>query len=144
MRIRTHTIGIAFILLGMISCNPQTVVTDRWPNGNVQRQASIVEGDTVRLTLFDEEGQLTKSSEWQNGKPHGEWNAFYPNGTRWSEHHYIHGVQIGEYLTWHPNGMPYIQGQYDSIGKPSGDWLFFDEKGKIIKEISGASIHNQP
>jgi len=141
IRHRTKTQCLAALLL-LIGCATDSVVTDTWPNGNIQRQATVLDGDTVHWELFDEEGRLTKVSNWEKGQPHGTWKAFYPDGTQWSEHHYVRGVQVGEYRTWHPNGQPFIEGQYDSIGEPVGTWTFVDEQGIRIKEVPGTSIHN--
>jgi len=119
-----------------------TVVTDRWSDGSPKREATVAYGDTIRLQIYYEDGILEKSSEWKDGKRQGKWEAFYPNGSTWSVHTYENGVQVGVYRTWHPNGKPFIEGHYDRSGKPDGTWKFYDERGQLIQEKAGSSIHN--
>ncbi len=120
----------------------QQTITDYWPNGNVKRELVVVAGDTTAITIYDEAGRLSKICRWSKGEKHGKWEAYYLDGKPWSFHQYKRGVQVGAYHTWHPNGEPFITGQYDSIGNPAGIWRFFDDKGHLIKEEIGPSVHN--
>jgi len=129
-------------LLAACSVPEERTHTDRWPNGNVQRQVVVAAGDTTEIAVYYEAGRLSKVSRWSDGQKHGKWEAFYPDGKPWSVHQYNQGVQVGGYFTWHPNGKPFITGQYDSIGNPTGMWRFFDDQGALIREESGPSIHN--
>ena len=125
---------------GESSGEKSEIVTSEWPDGAPRRTLEVVDGDTVSISIFDASGQLTKYGEWKNSKRDGASRAFYPDGTLWSEHTYKNGTQIGSYRTWYPNGSPFIVGQYDDRGNPSGTWQFFDEKGKLMQEQSCASI----
>lgn len=133
---------LSLLCLLLSACNHSVVTTEYWPDGTSKRQATVQSGDTVRIEVFDEKGRITKVSNWKLGMRHGTWEAFYPDGKQWSIHHYEEGVQVGQYQTWHPNGKPFILGQYDSLGAPAGTWQFFDEKGQLIEEKAGVSIHN--
>ncbi len=133
-------------LVSMIACSSTsdadtaTVTTDEWPDGTPRRTAEVMDGDTISISIFDASGQLTKYGEWENSKRHGASRAFYPSGTPWSEHTYERGVQVGDYRTWYPNAQPFIVGQYDPTGKPTGVWQFFSESGELIREQPGDSI----
>ena len=116
------------------------VTTDEWPDGKPRRTVEVMDGDTVSISIFDARGQLTKYGEWENSQRHGASRAFYPSGTPWSEHTYEHGIQVGDYRTWYPNAQPFIVGQYDPTGKPTGVWRFFSESGELIREQPGDSI----
>ncbi|MAI24318.1 MAG: hypothetical protein CL828_09685 [Crocinitomicaceae bacterium] len=117
-------------------------LTDHWPNGNVKRELIVSAGDTTEIAMYDTAGRLSKVSRWSEGQKHGKWEAFYPDGKPWSIHHYKKGIQVGAYFTWHPNGNPFVSGQYDSIGEPTGMWRFFNDQGNLIREERGPSIHN--
>lgn len=137
------TIGLS--LMALQACNGENnekTMVDRWANGNPKKEATVIEGDTVEIALYDEAGHLSKISRWSEGQRHGKWEAFYPDGTPWSMHQYQDGRQVGPYQTWHPNGKPFIKGQYDDSGSAVGTWRFFDETGALIREEDGGSIHN--
>jgi antitoxin component YwqK of YwqJK toxin-antitoxin module len=131
------------VLLGCADPEEGRGVVERWPNGNVKKEATVVAGDTVEIAVYDEAGRLSKVSRWSERERHGKWEAFYPDGSPWSVHHYANGVQVGAYQTWHPNGQPFISGQYDADGTPSGTWRFFDESGALVREEMGSAIHNK-
>lgn len=127
----------------LISCgNPtlETQTTQIWPDGTPKRVVSIANGDTVEVTINDTNGNPSKVSRWREGKAHGVWESYYPDGTTWSHHEYHDGVQLGRYQTWHPNGSPFIVGQYDSTGTPVGSWKFHDDDGRLLESIPGDSI----
>ena len=135
--------GVAWILLAGTGCtSPSETRTEVWPDGTLKQQVTVVDGDPVERKAYDEAGRISKSSQWKDGKPHGVWEAYYPDGSVWSRHLYHEGMQIGAYTTWHPNGQAFIMGQYDSLGSPTGTWRFFDEAGLLINETPGDSIHN--
>ncbi len=137
--------GVGMAIVGLHACNAVDEsgnVVDRWPNGQPKKEATVVDGDTVKIAVYDESGRLSKVSRWSEGQRHGKWEAFYPDGTPWSVHHYQNGVQVGPYQTWHPNGTPFITGQYDDRGTATDTWRFFDESGTLIREEEGGSIHN--
>ena len=40
------------------------------------------------------------------GRPHGVWEGYWPNGTLWRRRHYMHGKPHGLWETYHENGAP--------------------------------------
>lgn len=138
-----HMMGwAALAFTACASPEEEKTVVDRWPNGNTKKEATLMQGDTVEIALYDEAGHLSKVSRWSEGKRQGKWEAYYPDGKPWSVHHYEEDVQVGPYQTWHPNGNPFITGQYNAEGDAVGTWRFYDEKGGLIREEAGSSIHN--
>jgi antitoxin component YwqK of YwqJK toxin-antitoxin module len=137
---------VGLLIGALLACEGQDegkCVVNRWPSGNVKKEATVIAGDTVEVALYDEAGRLSKVSRWSERQRHGKWEAFYPNGGPWSVHHYTNGVQVGMYQTWHPNGQPFISGHYDKDGNPSGTWRFFNESGALVREEDGSAIHNK-
>ncbi len=61
-------------------------------------------------------------------KRDGLWKSFYETGTPWSTGGYSSGIENGEKKVWYPNGELRYEGEMKE-GKPSGRWIFWDEKG---------------
>lgn len=119
------------------------VTTRIWPTGAIRRQVFLRASDSVKVQVFFENGQLDRVGNYQGGKKHGVWQAYYPNGFQWSEHFYETGLQTGAYKTWHPNGQRAIDGAYDENGQPTGIWTFSDETGQIQQTLPADSLPNR-
>lgn len=93
-------------------------------------------------------------SYYKNGKPHGKWLTFYPNGNlksieNWKEGElvgkfvlyqndgskifetiYLNGKDNGDYYLYHNNGKVQVQGRFLN-GVPKGTWKYYNDKGKL-------------
>ena len=93
-------------------------------------------------------------SYYKDGKPHGKWLSFYPNGNlksieNWKngqlvgkfvlyqlngskvfETTYLNGKDNGNYYMYHDNGKVEVEGRFLN-GVPKGTWKFYDERGKL-------------
>lgn len=91
---------------------------------------------------------------YQNGRPHGKWLCFYPNGNlrsieNWKngqlvgkyvlyekdghkifETTYLNGKDNGDYFMYHKNGKIQVKGHFIN-GVPTGTWSFYNDKGKL-------------
>lgn len=63
-----------------------------------------------------------------NGLRTGIWTSYYPDGTKWSESHYIKGMKEGHSVTFYENGQKRYIGEYKN-DKQVGEWIFYDEEG---------------
>jgi antitoxin component YwqK of YwqJK toxin-antitoxin module len=136
---------LVWAVLAIAGCGEQgdleQVVTAKWPSGAVKREADVVSGDTLAVRVYHENGQVDRVEAYDTeGRKSGIWQAFYPDGKPWSEHHYREGVQIGAYRTFHPNGALYIDGSYGEDGTPSGTWRFYSADSTLLRTIDGAAI----
>ncbi len=120
--------------------NDGWVRTAVWPSGQPKREVLLARGDSVEVRVFHENGAVDRIGRYRRGVKTGVWQAFYPDGHKWSEHVYEAGVQTGAYRTWHPNGQLAIEGHYSSEGQPTGVWLFFDSLGNVQREVAGESL----
>lgn len=92
---------------------------------------------------------------YKEGKPHGKWLQFYPNGSlkcieNWNEgklsgkyilykndetkileNSYFKGKDHGRYIMYHENGVVYITGEF-YYGKAIGMWYYYNDKGKLV------------
>jgi len=69
-----------------------------------------------------------------NGKRTGPWLSYFAGGGIRSRAHYEEGLEEGPTEVFHPTGMPYYTGQYIH-GTPVGKWVFFDTKGREVKQV---------
>ena len=82
--------------------------TDKYPNG------------VIKFTGF-----------FRFGQRHGQWMAFYENGTKWSECFYDKGLKHGSTQVFYPNGNLTYSGWYKQDQKDSL-WFWYDDKGKEV------------
>ena len=47
---------------------------------------------------------------------------------------YVDGKEHGKYTVWYPNGQIHYIGKYHH-GQKSGKWKFYNEEGKLTKEV---------
>ena len=113
------------------------------------------QSETVGLTS---EGKVSFEGEMKNGKPHGEWTTFFPDGRpRWKGNK-NEGVSHGPFTMWYQDGRKKMEGNYENgkkhglstmwhlngskwreqrhiQGEPSGYWRTWNQKGELIEEI---------
>ena len=49
-------------------------------------------------------GTLFSRAHWHHGKWHGVWEWYYSDGTLWWREHWHHGVKKGLAMWWDPQG----------------------------------------
>ena len=77
--------------------------------------------------------------EMADGKRVGPWTSFFANGGIRSKAVYVDGLEEGTTEIFHENGMVYYTGQYH-LGKPVGEWLFYDTKGGKVRTVHYDSL----
>jgi len=143
----TLTAGlIAFLAFAFSSCsdsdasitadNDEVEVLENWPNGVVKKDRVHLVADTFKVSYYHENYKLnmTGRTYYLEGKEikHGNWVSYYQDGVKWSQDIYDKGVQNGAYMTWHPNGTPYISGHHTE-GAMTGVWTIQDSTGVVVK-----------
>lgn len=71
---------------------------------------------------------------YRQGKRHGQWLSFYPNGLAWSEMHYDKGLKQGPNLVYYENGNKRYVGFYKN-DKQDSVWTYYDSVGVIMKKV---------
>jgi antitoxin component YwqK of YwqJK toxin-antitoxin module len=87
-----------------------------------------------KFTSYDEAGRKIDEGEYLEGKMHGRWISWYPNGVKKDEGYYLNGEPIGSYISWHDNGEIAVTGNYLD-GKQDGIWVIRDFTGRILKNV---------
>ena len=57
------------------------------------------------------------------------------SGNLLSTGEFVDGVRNGEAVVYHENGNIHYVGNYEN-GKEVGIWKFYDEEGKLLKEVN--------
>ena len=79
-----------------------------------------------------------REGSYLNGKKHGPWTLYHPNGNKKSEATFVEGQYVGLYTSYHPNGKRRWQGRYNEItgtsaaGTKDGVWVDYAEDGETI------------
>jgi antitoxin component YwqK of YwqJK toxin-antitoxin module len=81
------------------------------------------------------DGRSRIKGNMRNGKRHGMWTSFFPDGRPQSFTGYVDGVEHGTKVVYHPSGATYYTGDYVK-GQQVGIWRFFDEQGKPSRTIT--------
>jgi antitoxin component YwqK of YwqJK toxin-antitoxin module len=132
---------ILLVLAVAASCQPkyEQEVTEKFPDGTPKREQFFLgEGEDRYMAkdiIYYENGNKRLEGEYnEEGQKHGDWTYWYENGNKWSEGSFHEGLNHKERTTWHENGEKHYTGEYDK-GERVGVWRFYDETGKLTKEI---------
>lgn len=128
-------------LLVLVSCGARLdeVVAEKFPDGSPKRVDFYAgDGETryiAKSVFYYETGQKRVEGHYDaGGKKDGKWTYWYENGNKWSEGYFTEGLDDKKRTTWHENGKLHFSGELD-MGKRIGVWKFYDENGKLTKEL---------
>lgn len=97
--------------------------------------------------VFDAEGRLEMEGDMKNGKRHGVWTSYFPDGHVRSRNEYRNGELEGITTAFRANGAPYYTGQHHR-DREAGLWRFFDDKGDLARIVeydsTGTVINDRP
>ena len=123
----------------------------------VDRQKN--QAETIGLTR---EGKVSFEGELKDGKPHGDWTTFFPDGRpRWKGVK-KEGISHGPFTMWYPSGKRKVEGNYQEgrkhgistmwhlngakwkqqshqNGAPSGMWQTWDNNGVLLESVDHGS-----
>ena len=88
-------------------------------------------------------GIIKEKSYYAAGRRQGECQSFYENGKLWSDDFFTAGVLDGPTSSYYENGQKRYDGNYIK-GKPSGTWIFFDDKGKQVRTVNYGKKIDKP
>ena len=77
----------------------------------------------------------------KDGKKHGPWRLYHPNGEIKSEATFHDGRYTGYYCAYHSNGGKFREGNYAEIqensrdGRKEGEWLQFRPDGSLETRV---------
>jgi len=130
---------MALMILAACATKLDEVVAEKFPDGKPKR-VNFFAGDgenryIAKSVFYYENGQKRVEGSYNaEGKKDGKWIYWYENGNKWSEGYFSEGLDDKKRTTWHENGKLHFTGKLDK-GKRIGIWKFYDENGKMTKEL---------
>lgn len=88
----------------------------------------------IKASHYYKNGKLQMQGHIKNGVRDGKWIAWDDQGRMLSTGNYKDGFEHGMWTVWFPSGQVRYEGMFDS-GKRRGVWKFYDQQGKLLKEI---------
>ena len=115
----------------MITCGSPENCETKIIDGLVYKNEKLYTG---KCAFYDDNnGGMISSHEFNNGKFHGKWKFYYPNGQLETVGKFDNGLRVGKWDYYHENGNKSQISRY-SNGKKNGLWKVFDQNGKITGE----------
>ena len=84
---------------------------------------------------YDDSGKILQSGDFNNGKNHGLWIWFYPNGKRKMEGNFNMGKREGAWLTFNVNGRIISESFYIN-DQLNGVFSIWDYNGNLVKKTN--------
>lgn len=101
----------------------------------VQAKETITQIRNGKWKEFNKHGVLIAEGVYVNNDKHGTWIEYYDHsGSKMIEEDYRYGVQHGRFISYHPNGKIFSQGQFVN-GSREGYFKAYDEFGKNTRTI---------
>jgi antitoxin component YwqK of YwqJK toxin-antitoxin module len=108
--------------------------TETYEDGAPKMEQYFVEDNLTKEVTYYKNQQKRYEGEYLDGKRHGRWVYWYPNGNVWSEGFFYQGENDSIRIVYHENGNKYYSGKYKK-GQRTGVWKFWDEEGNFIKKV---------
>ncbi|MCD4745216.1 MAG: hypothetical protein K8R58_02835 [Bacteroidales bacterium] len=131
------SIFIVSLLLFACSTSYKKIIEETYPDGApkiVKYYTDNTSKELIKEVQYYQNRNLKLEGKYKNGQRDGKWTYWYENGNKWSEGNYNNGIDDGMKTVWYGNGQKYYEGNY-SNGKRVGKWRFWDEAGKLVKEV---------
>jgi len=94
---------------------------------------SLFSGTIFGLYPHTSDTSFVKS--YLQGKEHGTWKQFYPDGRLKEERYFSQGKKEGKYQAWWPDGQPRLTYHFHN-GEYEGTCREWNAKGVLIKEMN--------
>ncbi len=131
---------LLYVLLFLLfsACRQEVEMVEETYENNAPHKIGVYVEDggkkeKVGMKEYYVDGKLKMKGALENGKRKGRWEYYYPSGNLWSECEYKNGIRHGETVVYYENSIKRYEGRYENDEK-AGRWLFFNEKGELLKE----------
>ncbi|MDD2623076.1 MAG: hypothetical protein WC142_04950 [Bacteroidales bacterium] len=128
------------IILGCTQNKTESKIIETWEDGKPKKiEEYIIQKDGSKLLyketmFFDKEQKFIEGTYNKKKERNGKWTSWFENGNKNSQGTYVDGKEHGKYTVWYPNGQIHYIGKYHH-GQKSGKWKFYNEEGKLTKEV---------
>ncbi len=101
-------------------------------DGSLETISNYVHGKLHGVYKKYEGPILSEEGAYENGEKSGIWKEYYVPAGKLEEQYELKGnLKVGEYKRFGINGKLKEVGQYASDGKQTGDWIEYDDLGKV-------------
>ena len=119
------------ILFFLITCGSPENCETKIIDGLVYKNEKLYTG---KCAFYDDNnGGMISSHEFSNGKFHGKWKFYYPNGQLETVGKFDNGLRIGVWNYYHENGKKSQVSTYLN-GVKHGVWKVYDDNGNLTVE----------
>ena len=128
---------LILIIFAFIACNKtKVVVVEKFDSGEPKLVKEYSGRDTLNYleTKYYENNAKMIEGRCVGGEREGRWQAWYEDGTLWSEGDFKAGKNHGQHSVYYENGIMRFSGEYID-GARIGAWQFYDTLGTIIKTV---------
>lgn len=141
--------SILFFLLFLNSCSDgkaslrfanRDQVVVKHSSGIVYVNDSIFTG--VLYSLFQDQQDTLELSSFLNGREHGAWKQFHPNGAIKEIRYFENGKKQGEYTGWWERGSKKFIFHFED-DEYSGTCYEWDENGQLAHEANYINGHEE-
>lgn len=116
------------VLLFFISCNNLENCEIEIVDGLVLKNEVLYTG---KCAFYDDNnGKMISSHEYSEGKFHGKWKFYFPNGQLETVGRFNKGLRVGKWNYYYENGLKRQISKYLN-GKKHGVWKVFDKDGNL-------------
>lgn len=107
--------------------------SDAWGEWCEKRGSTARHGPFIQRMDDGSKHYKTVEGTYQDGKLHGVWRSYHPNGQKSKEGEYRNGKEEGLWTSYHPNGQKSAEGAYLN-GQQNGPWTFWSEDGSVWRQ----------
>ena len=137
---KSYFLAIGLFLFFLGCSEPYESVDSRFENGNPKiAKLYKTKTDTSQIIgekHYYENGAVRLISYFdENGLRTGKWEYLFESGKPWSICEYKNGKKHGKITVWYDNNQIRYTGNYTE-NQETGTWQYFDESGKLIKEVN--------
>ncbi|MFA5781324.1 MAG: hypothetical protein WC868_03545 [Bacteroidales bacterium] len=130
---------LIIILFVIAACNKEKKVTEEtYPDGfpKIEKyyRGESANKEMVKEVRYYSNHRKELEGNYKNSKRNGNWIYYYKNGNKWSEGSFVDGLDDSKRTVYFENGQKRYEGYYNK-GNQSGIWKFWDESGKLLKEV---------
>lgn len=93
-------------------------------------------------TLFPDTKDTARIVQYLQGKEHGTWKQFYPDGTLLDQREFDRGQKVGELVAWWENGQKKLHYHFEK-DEYEGTCREWNEDGRLVQEMNYRRGHEE-
>ena len=113
---------------------PGTLLLEGTPGVDYNKKDAKGKRDGLWVQQWKDTRNLLYKGQYEHGKPVGEWQRYYPDGTLSAVMNHVQDTVVVDATFFHPDGTTKAsQGRFTSKRK-DGNWKLWNESGRLIAD----------